>query len=195
MKPIYFASFDEMYRWLEAEHDKRDEALVGYYKTTSGRPSVTWPESVDAALCFGWIDGVRRSVDAERYTIRFTPRRPRSNWSAKNVARMAELEALGLVRPAGRAAFAARPPERTGVYSYEQRDTAVFDEAQERRFRAHPTAWAWFQAQPPGYRKLAQYWVLSAKKAETVDKRLATLIEDSASGRPVAPLRRRSGAK
>jgi uncharacterized protein YdeI (YjbR/CyaY-like superfamily) len=189
MEARFFASPEEWHAWLEEHHDTEAEVLVGYWKRGTGRPSLTWPESVDEALCFGWIDGVRRRIDDERYCIRFTPRRPRSRWSDVNVARVAELEREGRMRPAGRAAFAARTEE--GTYSYErQQREAALDEARERRLRADAAAWAYLSAQPPGYRRAVVHWVMSAKREETRDRRLAQLIECSAQGRPVPPLRR-----
>jgi uncharacterized protein YdeI (YjbR/CyaY-like superfamily) len=186
--PAFYATPEEWRAWLEANHADAREHWVGYYKRGTGRPSITWPESVDQALCFGWIDGVRKRVDEQSYTIRFTPRKPTSAWSRVNVARVAELTAAGLMRPAGIAAFEARTAE--GTYSYEQRDAAAFDPERERRFRAEETAWAWFSAQAPWYRRTATHWVMSAKREETRDRRLAQLIEDSAAGRAVGPLRR-----
>ena len=188
--PVYYASPAQWRAWLEAHHASEREHWVGFHKRGTGRPSMTWAESVDQALCFGWIDGIRKRVDDERYTIRFTPRTPSSRWSRVNVARVAELSDAGLMGPAGLAAFAARTAE--GTYSYEQRDAAAFDSGRERRFRADAVAWAWFQAQPPGYRRTATHWVMSAKREETRDRRLATLIEDSAAGRRIGPLRRPS---
>jgi uncharacterized protein YdeI (YjbR/CyaY-like superfamily) len=149
---------------------------------------MTWTESVREALCFGWIDGVRRSLGEDSYTIRFTPRRTGSNWSSRNVRHVEELIREGRMTPAGLAAYEARKPERTGIYAFEQRDPARLDREQERHFRANGTAWAFFRAQPPSYRQTAIYWVVSAKRAETQERRLATLIEDSAAGRRLARL-------
>ncbi len=188
MEPTFYATPAEWRAWLEAHHGEAPEHWVGFHKRGSGRPSITWPEAVDEALCFGWIDGVRKGVDAERYTIRFTPRRRRSTWSNVNVARVAELEAAGAMRPAGLAAFEARA--HVGVYGHAQREPARLDPAREARLRAHDTAWAWFSAQPPGYRRTAIFWVMSAKREDTRDRRLAALIEDSAHERRVGPLRR-----
>ena len=190
MEPTFFATPAEFRAWLEEHHADRRELLVGFYKTGSGRPSITWPESVDEALCFGWIDGVRRGIDGDSYSIRFTPRRPGSIWSTANVKRARELIELGRMTPAGLAAFEARKEERSGVYSYEQREDARLDAAQEARFRANPRAWEWFEGQPPWYRRAALHWVASAKREETRERRLATLIEDSAHGRTVKPLTR-----
>jgi uncharacterized protein YdeI (YjbR/CyaY-like superfamily) len=200
MEPTFFATPDEFRAWLEEHHETESELLVGFHKKGSGRPSITWPESVDQALCFGWIDGVRRHIDDESYSIRFTPRKPRSTWSALNVKRVGELTELGLMRPAGLAAFAQRSDDRTAIYAYEQRKTAKLDTEQERRFKARPEAWRWFQAQPAGYRRTAAYWVISAKRPATRERRLEQLIADSAAGRTIRSLtppsqRRASGAE
>jgi uncharacterized protein YdeI (YjbR/CyaY-like superfamily) len=185
MEPTFFATPEDFRAWLDAHHETENELLVGFHKKGSGRPSITWPESVDQALCFGWIDGVRRSLGDDSYSIRFTPRKQRSNWSAVNVRRVGELTALGLMRPAGLAAFERRSDDRTAIYSYEQRKTAKLDAAQERRFKANAGAWKWFQAQPAGYRRTATYWVISAKRPQTRERRLEQLIEDSAAGRTI----------
>jgi uncharacterized protein YdeI (YjbR/CyaY-like superfamily) len=190
MKSTFFATPDEFRAWLDEHHADETELWVGYHKKGSGRPSMTWPESVDEALCFGWIDGVRKSVDEESYAIRFTPRRARSIWSAVNIKRVQELTDLGRIHPAGLKVFAERAEERSGVYAYEQRAGAEFGDEFEGQFRANEAAWAFFQAQPAGYRKTATWWVVSAKKDETRRKRLATLIEDSAHGRTIRPLTR-----
>ena len=190
MEPTYFATPAEFRAWLEEHHADADELLIGFHKKASGRPSITWPESVDEALCFGWIDGVRRGVDADSYSIRFTPRRKRSIWSTVNVKRARELIESGRMTPAGLAAFEARTEERSGVYSFERAEEPRLDGEREARFRANPGAWEWFHAQPPWYRRAALHWVLSAKREETRERRLATLIEDSAAGRTVKPLTR-----
>ncbi len=192
MQPLFFATPTEFRAWLKAHHGHARELLVGFYKKGSGRPSITWPESVDEALCVGWIDGVRRSIDGESYTIRFTPRKATSNWSAVNIKRMGELIREGRVRPAGLKAFELRSEKRSAVYSYEQRDLARFDEAHEHQFRANEPAWRYFQAQAPWYRKTATYWVMTAKKEETRQRRLATLIERSSQGLPMPELARPS---
>jgi uncharacterized protein YdeI (YjbR/CyaY-like superfamily) len=193
MEPTFFATPEDFRAWLEAHHDSETELLVGFYKKGSGRPSITWPEAVDQALCYGWIDGVRRRIDDDSYSIRFTPRKPSSTWSAVNVRRVGELTELGLMRPAGLAAFERRSDDRTAIYSYEQRKTAKLDAEQERRFRANPAAWKWFQAQPAGYRRTASYWVISAKRPETRERRLEQLIADSAAGRTIRSLTPPSG--
>jgi uncharacterized protein YdeI (YjbR/CyaY-like superfamily) len=190
MQPTFFATPPEFRAWLARHHAERRELLVGFYKKGSGRPSITWPESVDEALCFGWIDGVRRSLGAEAYTIRFSPRQARSTWSAVNVRRARELIAEGRMMPTGLAAFEARGDDRTAIYSYEQRRAAALDADQEQRFRAVAEAWEWFQARPSSYRRAAIHWVTSAKRPETRERRLRTLIEDSAAGRPIGPLSR-----
>lgn len=195
MKPQFFTTPSKFRAWLEKNHAKSRELLVGFYKRDSGKPSITWPESVDAALCFGWIDGVRKSIDAESYTIRFTPRKPRSTWSAVNIKRAKELIGLGLMHPAGLKAFEARTDEKTAIYSYEQRHAGKLEPAYERQFKANRRAWEYFQARPPSYRKAAIWWVVSAKKEETRQSRLARLIEDSQNGRAIPPLTRRPGAK
>jgi uncharacterized protein YdeI (YjbR/CyaY-like superfamily) len=189
-KPTFFATPAAFRAWLEAHHARSTELLVGFYKRGSGKPSITWPESVDEALCFGWIDGVRRSIDDERYTIRFTPRKARSTWSAINIKRVAELTKLGRMQPAGIEAFARRAESRSQIYSYEQRAEAVLDDEFERTFRANRRAWEFFQGQPPWYRRTATHWVMTAKKEETRRKRLATLIADSANGNRIGPLSR-----
>ena len=182
MKPIYFASPEAFRAWLEAHHQRAPEVLVGYHKRATGKPSMTWPQSVDEALCFGWIDGIRRRIDDESYSIRFTPRRARSIWSAVNIARAGALIAEGRMTPAGLAAFEARDEERSAIYSYEQRHKAELSPGQEARLRADPAVWEWFQARPPSWRQGAIYWITSAKKPETRERRLATLIEKAAAG-------------
>jgi uncharacterized protein YdeI (YjbR/CyaY-like superfamily) len=142
---------------------------------------MTWPESVDQALSFGWIDGVRRRIDDERYSIRFTPRKRGSNWSANNIRRVGELKRLGLMRPAGIRAFEARLEHKSAVYAYENAPR-TFSADEEKRFRRKRKAWAFFESQPPGYRRLAIYWVTSAKREETRARRLAQLMDDSARG-------------
>ena len=183
MDPIFFETPQELRAWLERNHAQEKELLVGFHKKSTGRPSITWPELVDEILCFGWIDGIRRGIGDERYTIRITPRKATSNWSAVNIKRVAELEKEGRMTPAGRAAFERRSEKRSGIYSYEQRRNAKLDREQERDFKANKDAWAFFQSQAPSYRRTAVYWVTTAKREETRRKRLAQLIEDSASGR------------
>jgi uncharacterized protein YdeI (YjbR/CyaY-like superfamily) len=176
MQPQFFANALEWRTWLENHHSDTRELLVGFHKKHSENPSITWPESVDAALCFGWIDGVRRRIDDDIYTIRFTPRRPGSIWSAVNIKRVEELIALGLMHPAGVAAFQARQEKRSRVYSFEQENVA-FDTAQTSLFKANRIAWKFFQSQPPSYVRAVTWWVISAKRPETREKRLSKLIE------------------
>src|SRR5579863_1335785 len=189
-KPHFFPTLADWRAWLQKHHADTAELLVGLYKRGSGRPSITWPEAVDGALCFGWIDGVRRSIDTASYTIRFTPRKPRSTWSAINIKRATELSKSGLMHHSGLAAFEKRDGDRSAIYAYEQRKMATLPPAFEKKFRQQPAAWAFFQSQPPWYRRTSTYWVVSAKKEETQAKRLATLIECSARKRNIPPLDR-----
>jgi uncharacterized protein YdeI (YjbR/CyaY-like superfamily) len=188
----FFAEPADFRAWLEKNHDRASELWVGFHKKGSGRPSITWPESVDEALCFGWIDGVRKSLGPDSYMIRFTPRKARSTWSAVNIKRAQELAAEGRMRPAGLKAFEARTDDRSAIYAYEQRHAAKLDPEQEREFRANAKAWEYFQSRPPSYRRTATWWVVSAKREETRRKRLRTLIEDSAQGRTIRQLTRPS---
>ena len=192
MKPTFFPSPPDWRAWLEEHHDKHQELWVGFCKRSSGKPSITWPEAVDGALCFGWIDGVRKSLDESCYVIRFTPRRPRSIWSAVNIKRVGELNDLGLMRPAGLQAFERRTGNRSEIYAYEQRKAAKLSGVYEKKFRANKKAWQFFQAQPPWYRRTSSWWVISAKKEETRLKRLTRLIEDSEQGRTIRQLTRPS---
>jgi uncharacterized protein YdeI (YjbR/CyaY-like superfamily) len=173
--------------WLERNHASAAELWVGFYKKGVAKESVTYSEAVDEGLCFGWIDGITYRVDDELYTIRFTPRTKRSNWSVVNVRRVGELTAAGRMRPAGVAAFAARTPERTGTYSYENRPADLPPEYAA-RMRADPRASSWWAAQTPSYRRAATWWVVSARQEATRDRRLRQLIADCAAGRPVKPL-------
>ena len=188
MEPTFFRNGAEFRTWLERHHHRESELLIGYYKKSSGKPSMTWPESVDEALCFGWIDGVRKGLDDERYTIRFTPRKPGSIWSAANIKRAQELIGLGLMHPTGLRAFRARRADRSSIYSYEQHEVGKLDKASERAFRRNKEAWEFFQESAPSYRKAAIHWVMTAKQDATRQRRLATLIDDSAHRRTVPPL-------
>jgi uncharacterized protein YdeI (YjbR/CyaY-like superfamily) len=185
----YFKTQAAFRAWLERNHATAVELWVGYYKKDTGQPSITWPQSVDEALCFGWIDGIRKSVDGQSYTIRFTPRRPGSVWSAINTRRAAALIRVGSMRPAGLAAFKLRTEDRSGVYSFEQRGVEL-DEAYAKRFRRNRTAWSFYQSQPPGYRKLTTHWVMSAKQETTRLSRLEKLIAHSAAGERIPQLAR-----
>lgn len=185
---VYFESADAFRAWLETNHASASELWVGYHKKGTGRPSVTHPEAVDEALCFGWIDGVRKSVDAERFTNRFTPRTARSIWSQVNIRRVAELTAERRMQPAGLAAFEGRDPTRQNLYSNEQRQHPELPPELEEHFKGNAAAWEFWLAQPPGYRKTASWWVISAKRDEIRWKRLGQLIHDSESGRRIALL-------
>jgi uncharacterized protein YdeI (YjbR/CyaY-like superfamily) len=192
VEPIFFESQADLRAWFEAHHADSDELLLGYWKKSAGNDGgVSYREAVDEALCWGWIDGVRRSIDEQRHAQRFTPRRKRSIWSNFNIARFQELEAAGRVTPAGREAFEARSPERSGVYSFEQGEIDL-DEQMLAEFKQQEAAWAYWQRAPRSYRKPATWWVVSAKRDETKQKRLAQLIECSARGVKV-PLLRRPG--
>jgi uncharacterized protein YdeI (YjbR/CyaY-like superfamily) len=191
--PEFFATGAEFRAWLAEHHGRETELVVGFWKVGSGEPSMSWPESVDPALCFGWIDGVRRRLDDVSYTIRFTPRRPGSIWSAVNVAKAEELTAAGLMAPAGLAAFAARRDDRTAVYSHEQGgdEALAFTAAERERLQSAPGAWEYVTAQPGSYRRAVVHWLHSAVRQETRDRRLEQLLTDSSAGRPVAQFRRR----
>jgi uncharacterized protein YdeI (YjbR/CyaY-like superfamily) len=191
MEPTFFATPDELRAWFEQHHETANELLVGYYKKGAGRPGIKHSDAVEQALCFGWIDSAGRRIDDERYQVRFTPRRQGSVWSAVNVAKVAELTERGLMHPAGVRAFEARRADRVATYSYEQPEGAELDEEQLARLRAVPAAWEWFARQASSYRRSAAHWVISAKRPETRERRLAQLIADSAAGRPVSPLTRR----
>ncbi|MGP0020370.1 MAG: YdeI/OmpD-associated family protein [Candidatus Sulfotelmatobacter sp.] len=191
-KPHFFSSPSAWRAWLEKHHADTQELWVGLYKRESGKPSVTWPQAVDGALCFGWIDGIRKSIDEISYKIRFTPRKPRSVWSAINVKRATALSALGLMHSAGLAAFEKREGSRSEIYSYEQRKSAKLPAAYEKEFHSHMEAWKFFQSQPPGYKRICSWWVISAKKQETRWKRLAALIEHSEHQRNIPALARPS---
>jgi len=190
-KPTFFATPAAFRAWLERHHASRDELWVGFHKKGTGRPSITWPESVDEALCFGWIDGLRKSVDETSYMIRFTPRRATSIWSAVNIRRVEALAAEGRMRPAGEAAFAARREEKSRVYSFESKPAALAPEF-ERVLRANRRAAAFYDAQPPWYRRTTAFWVMSAKREETRARRLAALIACCAKGEPIPELRRKT---
>jgi uncharacterized protein YdeI (YjbR/CyaY-like superfamily) len=189
MEVRFFATGEEFRGWFEQHHATAKELWVGFYKKASGRPSITWPESVDEALCFGWIDSVRRSIDEVSYRIRFTPRRPRSIWSAVNVRRAEALMEAGRMQPAGLAAFAKRKEDRTGQYSFEQGQVALGEDL-EAELRGNARAWEFFQAQPATYRKTVSWWVMSAKRDETRKRRLAALVRDSEAGQRIAQFRR-----
>ena len=181
MKIVDFRSAAELRRWFGRHHASESELWPRFNRKGSGRAGVSYQEAVDVALCFGWIDGVRKKVDDDSYTNRFSPRKPKSIWSAINIRRVGDLKRAGLMAPAGLSAYEGRDPARAGLYSFENRKRE-FEGAHARRFRAQRAAWKFFQAQPPGYRRLMTFWVTSAKKPETQEKRLGELIAASARG-------------
>jgi uncharacterized protein YdeI (YjbR/CyaY-like superfamily) len=181
MNPRFFKTASAFRGWLAANHAKAKELWVGFYKKNSGKPSITWPESVDEALCFGWIDGVRKRLDDESYVIRFSPRKPNSVWSAVNMRNAERLIKEKRMTPAGLQAYAARKEYRSGIYSYEQRSPELV-EPYSGIFKRNKTAWKFFQAQPPSYRKIMNWFIVSAKREETRNLRLAKLIDASAKG-------------
>ena len=184
--PRFFANAAALQRWFAKHHASESALLLGYWKVGSGKPSVSWPESVDEALCVGWIDGLRKRIDELSYTIRFTPRKLGSTWSHINIARVQALEAEGRMQAPGRAAFAARREEKVGTASYEQRSVNL-PEAYAALLRAHPQAWADFEKRPPSYRKAAMWWIVSAKQEATRLRRLQILIDCGARGAPIPP--------
>jgi uncharacterized protein YdeI (YjbR/CyaY-like superfamily) len=185
----FFKSSDEFRAWLEENHAKAQELWLGFFKKSAPEKGITYQEAVDQALCYGWIDGVRKGLDETSYTIRLSPRKPRSIWSAVNLKRFGELAELGQVRPPGHKVFEERDQKRSGLYSYEQRNAGL-DSSYQKQLEANEKAWAFFRAQPPWYQRTASWWVMSAKKEETRLKRLAALIEDSEHERTIAPLTR-----
>jgi len=184
MKVVFFPTQKDLRKWFEKNHKNEKELFAGYYKVSSGKPSIAWSESVDVALCFGWIDGIRRSVDDESYCIRFTPRNPKSNWSAVNIKKVEELTKLGLMKPEGLKAFGFRKEEKSKIYAYEN-PKGEFDKSFEKLFRSNKKAWAFYQTKTPTYRKVTTRWVMSAKQESTRLKRLNELITDCAAGRNI----------
>ena len=181
MKPRFFKSQSEFRAWLEKGHATEKELLVGFYKKASGKPSLTYPEALDEALCFGWIDGVRRSLGDDGYTIRFTPRKAKSIWSNVNVRHVERLKKLGRMAPAGLDAYALRDPKKTGIYAFENRPREL-SPAYEKQFRSNKKAWEFFEKQPPGFKRLMIFRVMEGKQEETRQRRLAQLIDASAKG-------------
>jgi uncharacterized protein YdeI (YjbR/CyaY-like superfamily) len=190
MKPTFFKSGDDFRIWLDNNHGKQQELLLGFYKKASGHGGITYQEALDEALAYGWIDGVRKSVDDASYTIRFTPRKPKSIWSMVNIKRVGELTKLGRMQGPGLKAFEGRDLKRAQLYSYE-RKTSKLDGELEKRLKANKRAWEFFQAQPPGYQRVISWWVISAKQEETRLRRLERLIKDSEQGRRVGILERK----
>jgi uncharacterized protein YdeI (YjbR/CyaY-like superfamily) len=191
LKPKFFKSPPDFRKWLAAHHANANELLVGFYKKDTGKPSITWPESVDEALCFGWIDGIRRRIDDDSYSIRFTPRKTSSTWSAVNIGRANELIRERRMSPAGEKAFAARKENRSGIYSYEQRSAELI-ERYAGKLRRNKAAAKFFASQPPSYRKAANWWVISAKQEQTRLKRLEQLVKLSAAGQTIPQFTRRT---
>jgi uncharacterized protein YdeI (YjbR/CyaY-like superfamily) len=188
MKPKYFSDASKFRGWLEKNHSKKKELVVGFYKKSSGKPSINWPESVEQAICFGWIDGIRRSIDKNSYSIRFTPRSVKSIWSAKNIETAKKLIKTGLIKSAGLVAYKNRDAQNSKIYSFEQR-IVQFDLDYEKIFKKNIKAWNNFQFRPRYYRKAVTYWVMSAKKEETRVKRLRRLIKDSEVGLKIKEMR------
>jgi uncharacterized protein YdeI (YjbR/CyaY-like superfamily) len=181
MTPKFFSKPSDFRKWLEKNHKKETELVVGFHKVGSGNANMTWSQSVDEALCFGWIDGVRTSIDKDRYQIRFTPRKSTSIWSAINIKKMEALIQQGLMRPAGLESFKKRTDKKSKGYSYEK-DEVKFSLAFEKQFKANKIAWKYFQALAPGYQKTSVNWVTSAKQEATQQKRLHQLIAESEAG-------------
>jgi uncharacterized protein YdeI (YjbR/CyaY-like superfamily) len=181
MEPRFFETPADFRAWLQQHADKETELLVGFYKVGSGKPSITWPQSVDEALCFGWIDGVRRSIDEERYSIRFTPRKPTSIWSGVNIKKVAELTEKGLIQPAGIAAYAKRQESKSAIYSFEV-DEMVLKTEYEKQLKANKKAWEFFESQAPWYKKVSIHRIMTAKQEKTQLSRLETLIKASEKG-------------
>jgi uncharacterized protein YdeI (YjbR/CyaY-like superfamily) len=181
MTPTFFAKQSDFRKWLQKNHTKETELIVGFYKVGSGKPSITWPQSVDEALCFGWIDGVSKSIDKDSYQIRFTQRKPTSIWSVINIKKVEELTKKGLMYPAGLASFEKRKEAKSGIYSHENAE-AAFTPAFEKQFKANKKAWAYFQSLAASYKKVSKHWIMSAKQETTRLKRLHELITDSEQG-------------
>jgi uncharacterized protein YdeI (YjbR/CyaY-like superfamily) len=184
MKNFFFPTQKHLREWFEKNHKKEKELFIGFYKVSSGKPSVTWSQSVDEAICFGWIDGIRKSIDEESYCIRFTPRNPKSNWSAINIKKVEELKRLGLMKPEGLAAFRFRKEEKSKIYAYEN-PAISFDKSYEKKFKANKIAWKYFKSAAPTYQKITTRWVMSAKQETTRLKRLNELISDCEAGKKI----------
>ena len=184
---VFFPKQSDFRKWLGKNHDRKKELLVGFYKVSSGIPSITWSESVDEALCFGWIDGLRKSVDKDSYCIRFTPRKAKSIWSAINIKKVEELTQKGLMRPAGLEIFNKREENKSRIYSFENRPKKLNRDF-ENKFKEDKKAWSQFLSMPPSYQKTAIFWVMSAKQEATRQKRLDMLIKDSKEGQKIKPL-------
>ncbi len=184
MKPKFFPTQEDFRKWLEENHEKETELVVGFYNVKSGKGGITWSEAVDQAICFGWIDGVRRNVDEESYSNRFTPRLPTSNWSAVNIEKVRVLIAKGLMMPAGIAAYEKRILEKSAIYAYEN-ELKQFSEEFEKQFKAKEMAWEFFEIQANWYKKQMINWVMTAKQEATRERRLEKLVEESEKGNRV----------
>lgn len=185
MDSKYFKSYSEFRKWLEKNHSKVAELWVGFYKINSNLKGISYKEAVDQALCFGWIDGIKKKVDELSYTHRLTPRKSKSNWSSTNIKRVGELTKLGLMHPSGIKVFNMRDKEKIKQYSYERKMLSL-DKSYEQLFKTNSNAWTFFQSQPPSYQKVAILWVMTAKKEDTRLRRLNTLIQDSANNKRIA---------
>lgn len=189
MKPVFFSKQSQFRKWMEKNHNKTSELWVGFYKVDSGLDSITWPQAVDEALCFGWIDGIRKSIDTVSYMIRFTPRKTKSTWSVVNIKRAKELTKLGFMHPSGLTVFKNRDEKRSNQYSFEQKSVKL-DMSYEKKFRDNVKAWKNFESMSPSYKKAAIWWVMNAKQEETRLRRLTTLIKDSLLSQKIGPLKR-----
>jgi uncharacterized protein YdeI (YjbR/CyaY-like superfamily) len=187
IQPVFFETQSDFRKWLEKNHNKSTEIYVGYYKVGSGKQNLTWSQSVDEAICYGWIDGIRKSIDINSYFIRFTPRKPNSNWSTVNIKKVENLSMLRLMKPAGITAFHLRKEKKSGIYSYENEEIKLSIEF-EKLFKSNKIAWSYFQSLPQSYKKPSIRWVMSAKRQATCVKRLEELIRDSEAGRKIKPL-------
>jgi uncharacterized protein YdeI (YjbR/CyaY-like superfamily) len=181
---VFFPTQKHLRKWFEKNHKKEKELWVGFYKVSTGKPTVTWSQAVDEAICFGWIDSIRKSIDEESYCNRFTPRNPKSNWSAINIKKIEYLTVLGLMKPDGLKAFGFQKDNKSKVYSYEN-STIIFDKSYEKKFKANKQAWKYFQSTAPSYQKTTTRWVMSAKREETRIKRLEELIRDCSLGKKI----------
>ena len=184
VKPVFFPTQKDLRKWFEKNHKKEKELFAGYYKVSSGKPTITWSQSVDEAICFGWIDGIRRSIDEESYCIRFTPRNPKSNWSKVNIKKVKELTKLGLMKAEGLAVYGLRKKEKPKIYSYENL-AIILDGLYYKQFKSNKTAWKFFQSMAPSYQKTTTRWIMSAKQEQTRLKRLEELITDCALGKKI----------
>ncbi|HEY5368167.1 MAG TPA: YdeI/OmpD-associated family protein [Hanamia sp.] len=186
-QPTFFPTPKDFRKWFEKNHEKENELLVGFYKVTSGKISITWSQSVDEAICFGWIDGVRKSIDAKSYCIRFTPRKPTSIWSAINIKKVDELTKNGLMHPSGISAFSKRKENKSRIYSYEK-ETEILLPGLLKKLKANKIAWTFFQSMAPSYQRTCVHWIMTAKQEATKLKRMEELINDSAGGRKIKML-------